>query len=441
MKKEWLLLIGSVSLTLITAIFLVRWFAPQLLGIPIDLQMVKVNKKIPPFFDGVFRPDDYGRKEYMLPDPHIIRAKPLSPFVIDRGPNDLLGFRNRNIPNIADVITIGDSHTYGNNTLLELNWPSIMVKNFEQLARHYNMSVGGWGAAEYFEIFNKALYFQPRMVVIAFYTGNDPIETFIKVYGDKRWKSLRLNPGLSSADSPDLLEDREWKVQFQDGTEITFTPHFRYVSNRRDNLAVLTGYEIMGEIAKKIAEIATQNKITLVFTVIPTKELVYKKRIISENITLREDYAALVRDEEKNLSDFAEKLKNIQSSWYIDLLAPLQQAALDIPHLYPSEKNGHPLSNGYKIIGETLAKGAAGLLPQKTAGLFYTQYFTDDNEFYPYLVKENRFYLFSSKNIMEKNGWDSTKITKVDLRDISKLSFGGIINTVDPSQYGPSAFH
>ena len=65
MKKEWLLIIVSVSLTFIIAFVLVRWFAPQLIGLPVDLQMVRVAKEVPPFFDGVFRPEDYESQDYI----------------------------------------------------------------------------------------------------------------------------------------------------------------------------------------------------------------------------------------------------------------------------------------------------------------------------------------------------------------------------------------
>ena len=169
MKKEWILIIISVSLTLVIALTLVRWFAPQLLGLPVDLQMVRVAKEVPPFFDGVFRPEDYKNQKYIIQDPYIMRAKPLLPSFLRMGPNDILGFRNRSVPNIADIITIGDSQTYGNNVFLEQNWPNNMVKDMhDQTPILYNISVGGWGAAEYFEIFHKALYLQPKVVIVAF---------------------------------------------------------------------------------------------------------------------------------------------------------------------------------------------------------------------------------------------------------------------------------
>jgi len=308
MKKEWLLIIVSVSLTFIVAFSLVRWFAPQMLGLPVDLQMVRVAKEVPPFFDGVFRPEDYESKEYSIQDPYIKRAKPLFPCLIGMGPNDILGFRNKNIPIIADIITIGDSQTYGNNAFLEENWPSSLVNNligYKPIL--YNMSVGGWGATEYFEIFNKALYLQPKIVIVAFYSGNDPIDTFNKVYGDERWKSLRLDSKLTSSDAPPLQENIEWNVKFPKGQEVIFTPNFRYVSNRRDYPAVRVGYKIMGKIAHKMVEIAEQRQIKMIFTIIPTKELVFKQKIMLGKIIPPKNYTDLVNDEEKNLIDFAEE--------------------------------------------------------------------------------------------------------------------------------------
>lgn len=49
MKKEWIMLIASIILTLGLSIGLIRLFTPQLLGIPIDLQMVSVDEKYPLF--------------------------------------------------------------------------------------------------------------------------------------------------------------------------------------------------------------------------------------------------------------------------------------------------------------------------------------------------------------------------------------------------------
>ena len=128
MKREWVLLLTSVTLTVVLALGLLRWLAPGLLGIPVDLQMVRVSEKLPPFFEGVFRIEDYQSPDFILKDPYTsVRAKPLYPEINGMGPNDILGFRNRQVPNVAEVVVIGDSQTYGNNAILEQNWPSRMA--------------------------------------------------------------------------------------------------------------------------------------------------------------------------------------------------------------------------------------------------------------------------------------------------------------------------
>ena len=88
MRKEWLLLLSTVTVTIVLAIGLLRFFAPQLLGIPIDLQMVQVSKEVVPFYENVFRKEDYESKEFSLKDPYTnIRARPLL--------NDLFSIQRR----------------------------------------------------------------------------------------------------------------------------------------------------------------------------------------------------------------------------------------------------------------------------------------------------------------------------------------------------------
>ena len=126
MKKEWLLALGVTVVTVAIALGLIRLFAPQLLAVSRDLELVRASKEAPPFFDNVFRREDYEAQDFIIQDPYVKRAKPLVPEEFGMGPHDILGFRNRAIPNLADVVTIGDSQTYGNNALLADNWPSRM---------------------------------------------------------------------------------------------------------------------------------------------------------------------------------------------------------------------------------------------------------------------------------------------------------------------------
>lgn len=152
-----MLLAGVSAVTTVVVVLLaIRYLAPGLLGIPVDLQLVGVSKEISPFYESVIRAEGVNSTKIMLNDPYTInRNKPFMMEVGNYGPTDILGFRNRQVPNVADVITIGDSHTFGNNTVLEDNWPSWMMQNIKGQYTHYSMATGGWGAVQYLNMFNK----------------------------------------------------------------------------------------------------------------------------------------------------------------------------------------------------------------------------------------------------------------------------------------------
>jgi hypothetical protein len=303
MKKDWLLLLGTAVATVVLALLVIRWLAPQLLGIPKDLQLVRVKKQLPPFYEGIFRRSDFGTQEFLLQDPYTrVRARPLLPEDFAIGPHDILGFRNRSVPNVADVVAIGDSQTYGNNALLEDNWPSQLGRLLA--SKHpivYSMATGGWGAVQYLDMFTNATLFQPRVVVVAFYSGNDPLESFAIAYGVEHWAALRPDPRLTGAEAPSVAfpppESELWHVKFKDGSTTTFSPKLRLASNVPDHPAVKAGYAIMREVAHQISVLAQPFDTKLVFTVIPTKELAFAEKVRRDGIETPADYAELVSAE------------------------------------------------------------------------------------------------------------------------------------------------
>jgi hypothetical protein len=68
-KPEWLMAAAVVVVTTALSLLTLRWIAPQLLGIPVDLQLVQTSKTLPPFFAGIFRNEDYASEEFLLKDP------------------------------------------------------------------------------------------------------------------------------------------------------------------------------------------------------------------------------------------------------------------------------------------------------------------------------------------------------------------------------------
>src|ERR1043165_613874 len=92
--KEWLLVVGIVSMSIAVTLGVIRWVAPQLLGIRSDLQFVQLSEKLPAFYDNVFREQDHRSKDFILHDPIVgMRARPLLAEGDGVGPHDILVFR------------------------------------------------------------------------------------------------------------------------------------------------------------------------------------------------------------------------------------------------------------------------------------------------------------------------------------------------------------
>ncbi len=352
---------GSVLFTVVAAVSLLRWLAPQLLGIPADLQLVQASETVPPFFENIFRAQDFDGDGLLLHDPWTnTRFRPLLPASGESGPHDILGFRNSGVPNRAATVVIGDSQTYGFGEPFANNWPSQMAGLLRQKDTPvYSMAVGGWGAVQYLDMFTKAVWLKPHTVIIAFYTGNDPLESFATAYGNQHWESLQVDPALDKSDAPEVasmlsLEDA-WQARFSDGIRIAFTPRGRLTVNDTDEPAVRAGYAIMAEVARRAGALARQHDITLIFTVIPTRELVYAEKVAQAQLNPPETYRRLVEMERVNIETLAGIIRSIAGVRYVDLVRPLQTAALSDAPLYPRMWDGHPGRAGYAVIAGTLA--------------------------------------------------------------------------------------
>jgi len=107
-----------------------------------------------------------GPIEPRLLDPELIyRGNPRYP------QHDANGFRNASIPDNADVVTIGDSQTYGSSVPFYQAWPRVLEKLSS--CRIYNMALGGYGPLQYSVLAREAVRFKPRLIFVAIYFGND----------------------------------------------------------------------------------------------------------------------------------------------------------------------------------------------------------------------------------------------------------------------------
>ncbi len=397
MRKEYILTFAATIISLLFAFLVIKLFAPGLLGLSHNQALVQVDTKVAPFYEGIFRQQDYQAKNYLIPDPFThVRAKPLITGRNGMGPNDILGFRNKNVPNLADIVVIGDSQTYGNNAPIQFNYPSLLQSYLKsKQSKVYNMSTGGWGAIQYLYISSKAYIFRPRIIIVAFYTGNDSVDSFNLAYSQKKWLAIRPNNNLTVNSLPKIQYPPQqkdwWPVQFKDGIKTIFTPKLRLAANK-DHPAIKAGYQLMARSAKEISSLLKNVPTQLVFTIIPTKETVYYKKIKQDGIRLPKAYQALINHEKKNTNYLRKQLKDIKNAKYIDLVEDLQNIALKKIALYPEDINGHPYPIGYAVIATKISKEIKNMLPDKPKGLVLFKNRQKQNEYL--LVRGDQFFKF-----------------------------------------------
>lgn len=361
--KQDIAIIGvSTLVLLILSLLLIKQLAPGLLGFSQDLILVQEDKQVAPFYENVFAYNDSD--DYLISDPHtLVRATPLVDRYENAGPNDLLGFRNLSVPNSADVVFIGDSQTYGNNAPFENTIPSFSESALRNVSdnRVYSMATGGWGALQYYYMAQKALAFSPKVLVVCFYSGNDPMESFALAYGDERWLEFRPDATLSASDAPSIPEESQWGAVFENGSRTIFTPRRRYISVN-DHPVADAGWQILEKAATTISDIGKENGVHVVFTIIPTKEFVYAQRLDAENFDIPMHHQQQITAELHRIRDFENHLQGMQGAHYVPVWEPLQQAALGDEPLYPPDSDGHPLPHGYLVIANALAPTLHGLL-------------------------------------------------------------------------------
>ncbi|MEE8298083.1 MAG: hypothetical protein V3R67_01760, partial [Thermodesulfobacteriota bacterium] len=106
------------------------------------------------------------------------------------GAHDSWGFRNKSVPETADIVAVGDSHTYGISATASNSWPSALGRILGK--ETYNLSLGGYGPVEYLYLMEeKALKLNPELIIVGFYLGNDLKDSLTAVYTVPIWEDLR----------------------------------------------------------------------------------------------------------------------------------------------------------------------------------------------------------------------------------------------------------
>ena len=85
---------------------------------------------------------------------------------------DANGFRNRGVTlDSADLVVVGDSHTYGYNVDVTHAFPAVLGQLTGR--KVYAMAAGGYGIYQYLALIDALLAHRPKDVVLALYPAND----------------------------------------------------------------------------------------------------------------------------------------------------------------------------------------------------------------------------------------------------------------------------
>jgi hypothetical protein len=316
---------------------------------------------------------------------------------------DKWGFRNADVPASADVVAIGDSHTYGNNATMADSWPYVVASQTGLTV--YSLSLGGYGPNQYYRLLlDRALQLKPRWIVVGLYMGDDFQNAFSITYGLDYWASFRQgdwrsvnadiwNVTEASGDVPWHKPVRVWlsghsvvyrllvhgpllgavkgAIQINeaqrradpavatltavDGIEEAFRPVYI-----RERLNIRTpeireGMRITLSLLSQMNEAARRAGSRFAVAIIPTKETVFADYLLRDpTVRLRNEIRDLVTLEGEATRQVIAALDGAGIP-HVETLPELRRNVRN--HLYVrSDKDMHPNGNGYHVIGKAVAQ-------------------------------------------------------------------------------------
>jgi hypothetical protein len=343
----------------------------------------------------VLNPADY-LSVTTLPDPILgITIKPNSASF------DQWGFRNQAVPASADIVALGDSHTFGNTAKMREAWPEVVAREIGVTV--YNMSLGGYGPNQYYHLLTtRALALQPKQVLVGLYMGDDFENAYAMTYGLEHWAFLR-DGGTRPPANADIWDDegesagfmkpvRNWlsshsfiyrlvvhgqalsvlkaNLQFRQGSQ---DPSVTMLEVPEDNIReafrpirvaagldqqrveVREGMRITSKLLHEMNRTCQENRCTLTVVIIPSKETVFSEYLLREpGLHLQSVVRSLIGDERAataTLTAFLEK-NHIN---YVDTLPALRKAVQNELY-YRGPADMHPSANGYGVIGKVVAE-------------------------------------------------------------------------------------
>ncbi len=162
------------------------------------------------------------RVDSLLEQPHLAWRNQTSAWLYDnelyRRPNpahawhDENGWRNPAALARADIVTLGDSHTYGATVERTADtWPQLLAPLVDRSV--YNMAYGGYGPLHSMILWDEVMALEPKVVIEAIYAGNDFYDAFKLAYLYDELPSAALRDPALVARFKDLEENDSVRKQ------------------------------------------------------------------------------------------------------------------------------------------------------------------------------------------------------------------------------------
>ena len=165
-----------------------------------------------------------------------------------RGSWDKNGFRNHSVPNKADIVIMGDSQTQGVNAKMDEAWPQVLARLSGKTV--YQMAFIERGVPQHYFLLDQALEFDPSLVMVGLYLGNDLLDAYNLVYNYDFWQKWRL----PESDGSDLqIRDEEVRTMINYGVDKN-SLSFYLIKLRQWLRSKSYFYALLGDGTRKIRE-------------------------------------------------------------------------------------------------------------------------------------------------------------------------------------------
>ncbi len=373
---------------------------------------LQIAARLSPTVDDILFPK---KTRKMSDDTLVKRGNPRHP------EHDENGYRNTRVVTHADIVAIGDSHTYGYSVKPDEAWPRLLKELTG--CEVYNMSLGGYGPLEYAYLAREAKDLKPRLMIVGIYFGNDLFDNWEFYQSDKSYpvpaallepanvlererpledkvfqffsmgdtkakkafsgfrdfiktdsalwgffRAIRLELKGNQIGALDLEfgkavssltpKQRDYASVFEgEDWRTIFTSRYRLAAEDSTDARIVVGRWLTEWAIEDIQKTANSIGASLLFVLLPTKEAVFADRV--ENPESHEYFEELIANETSHRQHFAE-IFSAKGIPYVDARDGLARSSLQP---YFENANGHPNAAGHAAIAKAVSASVESCQP------------------------------------------------------------------------------